>query len=89
MLENYFWEKNAGNLLSMKDKQKIGDKQRREIIAVVVDFIVGSYGFEVTFLEKCIIAFATVTLFPALKYKGSKDGTVSILFHEHTFDNYS
>lgn len=78
MIENYFWQKNAGNLLSLKNKQNIDQTQRRKIIKLVVDYMVECYSLDVSFLQKCITAFALVTLFPALKYKGSKDGTVSI-----------
>lgn len=81
MLETYFWEKNAGNLLSFKNKQNIGLSHRRKIIALIVDFMLQSYGLDITPLERCITAYATVTLFPALKYKGSKDGTVSFTFN--------
>lgn len=78
MLENYFWQKNAGNLLSLKSKQTIEDsKQKREIINLVVDYMLESFGTDISIFQKCMTAFATVTLFPALKYKGSQDGTVS------------
>lgn len=78
MLENYFWHKNAGNLLSFKNKQTIDDsKQKRDIIHLVVDFMLESFGTDISLFQKCMTAFATVTLFPALKYKGSQDGTVS------------
>lgn len=78
MIENYFWKKNAGSLLSFKNKSNIEQTTRNKIIALVVDFLFDTYGEDLTLLEKCVTAFATVTLFPALKYKGSRDGTVSI-----------
>lgn len=78
MIENYFWRKNAGDLLSLKNKQNMVKTQRRKIIILAVDYMIECYSIDVSFLQKCITAFALVTLFPSLKYKGSKDGTVSI-----------
>lgn len=78
MIENYFWQKNLGDLLSLKKEKILNDKQRRKIIGLIVDFMIESYGLDITLLERCVTAFATVTLFPALKYKDSKDGTVSL-----------
>lgn len=77
MLETYFWQKNAGSYLAFKNKATIDSNTRNKIIALVVDFLFETYGDDLTLLEKCITAFATVTLFPALKYKNSRDGTVS------------
>lgn len=80
MLETYFWHKGSGHLLSMKNKQVLNSTDQRKIIQSVVDYMVEEFGVNVSIFERCITAFATVTLFPALKYKGSRDGTVNIFF---------
>lgn len=63
MIENYFWQKNLGDLLSLKKEKILNDKQRRKIIGLIVDFMIESYGLDITLLERCVTAFATVTLF--------------------------
>lgn len=77
MLETYFWQKNAGSYLAFKNKTTIDSSARNKIITLVVDFMFDTYGENLSLLEKGVTAFATVTLFPALKYKDSRDGTVS------------
>lgn len=77
ILQNYFWSKNAGHLLECMTKETITDKNRRDIIVIIVDFLVEKYGQDVSSLVRTLTAATTIVMFPALRYKNSKDGTVS------------
>lgn len=58
-------------------KESIPDKIRRDIVVTIADFMVEKYGQDVSSLVKTLTAAAVIAMFPALRYKNSKDGTVS------------
>lgn len=62
MLKNYFWKKNAGNLLSNKGKPKITESNRRKINNLIVEFMVESYGYNISTVQKAFVAHATIIL---------------------------
>lgn len=81
MLENYFIDKQHGHLLSLKNENKITEKDQRLITNCCADSIIEAYDWKgITFDRKKMAAKALIMLFPYLKYKNSADGTVSILF---------
>lgn len=75
MLENYFWAKGAEKFLIKN--QKLSFSQRTSIINTIVDFLIETFGIEVSSVQKTLAAAATIVLFPALKFANG-DGTVCI-----------
>lgn len=74
MLENYFWAKGVGKFL-IKDP-KLTFSQRTNIVNTIVDFLIETFGIEVTNVQKTLAAAATIILFPGLKFENG-DETVS------------
>lgn len=79
MLENFFWRRNAADLLSVRDKAVISDHDRRKLVNELVDFMIQSFGIDMEKTQKEVTAKASIILFPALAYKLSIDQTVSLL----------
>lgn len=75
MLENYFWAKNAEKFL-IKDL-KLSFNQRTNIVNTIVDYMIETFGIEVSSVQKTLVAAATIVLFPGLKFARG-DGTVSL-----------
>lgn len=80
MLENYFWVKNAEKFL-VKDL-KLSFNQRTTIVNTIVDYMIETFGIEVSSVQRTLVAAATIVLFPGLKF-ALGDGTVS----KQTLDN--
>lgn len=74
MLENYFWAKGLEKFL-IKDL-KLTFSQRTNIVNTIVDFLIETFGVEVSNVQKTLAAAATVVLFPGLRFEIG-DGTVS------------
>lgn len=78
MLENFFWKRNAADLLSLRDKAEISDNDRRKLVNELVDFMIQSFGIDVGKKQKEVTAKASIIMFPALAYKLSIEQTVSV-----------
>ncbi|XP_055308751.1 uncharacterized protein LOC129572737, partial [Sitodiplosis mosellana] len=76
MLESYFWAKNAEKLL-VKDS-KLSFNQRTSIVNTIVDYMIETFGVEVSSVQKILVAAATIVLFPGLKF-ALGDGTELLL----------
>lgn len=74
MIESYFWSKNAGQFLIKNMKLTVN--QRTNIVNTIVDFMIQTFGINVTSVQKTLTAAAAVILFPGLEFKGG-EGTVS------------
>lgn len=73
--------KNAGQLLAefTQDGMLIESSQRM-LIHEVVDFMIHHFGFYPSKFEQQMVARATISLFPYLRLKTSReDGTVSLI----------
>lgn len=89
MLETYFISKNCGHLLSLKNADKITEKDQRLLSNCCADFIIEAYDWKgITFERKKMAAKALTLLFPSLQYKNSADGTVSTIFSIFYLLNY-
>lgn len=63
----------------MDDLLPLDVNQRRELIRILVDFIVEKFGLKPSAYQKLSVAKASVIIFPRLKFKNSlTDGTVRI-----------
>lgn len=74
MIESYFWSKNAGQFLVKNVKLTVN--QRTNIVNTIVDFMIQTFGINVTSVQKTLTAAAAVMLFPGLEFKGG-ESTVS------------
>lgn len=75
MLENYFWAKGAEKFLIKT--QKLTFSQRTNIVNTIVDFLIETFGIDVSTVQKTLAAAATIVLFPALRFTRG-EGTVSL-----------
>lgn len=76
MIENYFWLKNAQSFLIKNRKLTI--QQRTSIVNTIVDFMIETFGIEVSTVQRTLTAAASVALIPGLEFKGG-ESTVCIV----------
>lgn len=66
MIENYFFAKSLGNLLT-KDKL-LPIEKRKDIVNTIVDFMLEFFGADLTYAQKLVTAQAAVIEFPGLEF---------------------
>lgn len=76
MLQNYFLGKNLGNLLTKEPL--IPTEKRKKIINTIVEFMLETFGNELNYSLKIVVAQAAVIEFPGLEFKDGNP-TVNIL----------
>lgn len=77
MIESYFWAKGSEKFLI--NSRSLSTPQRTNIVNVIVDFMVESFGIDATPVQRAITAAAAVVLFPGLEFRDG-DSTVCINF---------
>lgn len=77
MLQSYFFDKNAGHLLTKNNLLR--PAQRKAIVNTIVDFMLEVFGNEPTNVQKILTAQAAIIEFPGLKFTEG-EGNVSNFF---------
>lgn len=81
MLQNYFLGKSLAHLLT---KEKIiPAEKRRSIVNTIVDFMLETFGNELTYAQKIVTAQSAVIEFPGLEFT---DGNPTVKFWSDGFD---
>lgn len=76
MIQNYFFGKSLGHLLT---KEKVlNAAKRKHIVNAIVDFMIEIYGTDVTYTQKVVIAQAAVIEFPGLEYAAGNSTVIFI-----------
>lgn len=91
LLKSYFTSKNFEKFLEDEEEAaraaeqnenelnngaQLGLTKRRELVRVIVDFIVDKFGLRPTAFQKSSVARAAIMLFPRLAFKNSQIGGV-------------
>lgn len=74
MLEDYFWAKNVSSYLTKNAKLTFA--QRTNIVNTIVEYLIETFGINVSTVQKTLAAAAAIVLFPGLKFSHG-EGTVS------------